>query len=180
MVFTGERLLTSEREVTTVYTAPSNPESVFTYGAPALKFGPGASAEIGFDLGQYGVRRALVITDPGVAATGAPQRIAEQFAAYGIEARVYDGVHVEPSDESMRAAIEHARASGPWDAFVAVGGGSSIDTAKAVNLLTTNPGELMDYINPPVGAAGRRRIRSSRWWRCPRPPAPARRAPRSA
>jgi alcohol dehydrogenase class IV len=137
--------------VTTVYTAPSNPESVFTYGAPALKFGPGASAEIGFDLGQYGVRRALVITDPGVAATGAPQRIAEQFAAYGIEARVYDGVHVEPSDESMRAAIEHARASGPWDAFVAVGGGSSIDTAKAVNLLTTNPGELMDYINPPVG-----------------------------
>jgi hydroxyacid-oxoacid transhydrogenase len=137
--------------VTTVYTAPSNPESVFTYGAPALKFGPGASAEIGFDLGQYGVRRALVITDSGVAATGAPQRIAEQFAAYGIEARVYDGVHVEPSDESMRAAIEHARASGPWDAFVAVGGGSSIDTAKAVNLLTTNPGELMDYINPPVG-----------------------------
>jgi alcohol dehydrogenase class IV len=134
-----------------VYTAPSNPESVFTYGAPALKFGPGASAEIGFDLGQYGVHRALVITDHGVAATGAPQRIAEQLAAYGIEARVYDGVHVEPSDESMRAAIEHARVSGPWDAFVAVGGGSSIDTAKAVNLLTTNPGELMDYINPPVG-----------------------------
>jgi hydroxyacid-oxoacid transhydrogenase len=137
--------------VTTVYTAPSNPESVFTYGAPALKFGPGASAEIGFDLGQYGVRRVLVITDPGVATTGSPQRIAGQLAAYGIEARVYDGVHVEPSDESLRAAIEHARGSGPWDAFVAVGGGSSIDTAKAVNLLTTNPGELMDYINPPVG-----------------------------
>jgi alcohol dehydrogenase class IV len=48
-------------------------------------------------------------------------------------------------------AIDYAKDSGPWDAFVAVGGGSSIDTAKAINLLTTNPGELMDYINVPVG-----------------------------
>ena len=45
------------------------------------------------------------------------------------------------------------RRTGPWDAFVAVGGGSAIDTAKAVNLLTTNPGELMDYVNAPVGRA---------------------------
>ncbi|GAA5069876.1 alcohol dehydrogenase class IV [Thermocatellispora tengchongensis] len=134
-----------------MFTAPADPESVFTYGAPALKFGPGASAEIGFDLGQYGARRVLVITDPRVAATGAPQRVADRLAGYGMEASVYDGVHVEPTDESLLAAIEHARATGPWDAYVAVGGGSSIDTAKAVNLLTTNPGELMDYINAPVG-----------------------------
>jgi alcohol dehydrogenase class IV len=127
-------------------------ETVFTYGAPALKFGTGASAEIGFDLGQYGVRRALVVTDAGVAATGAPQRIAEDMARYGIEAVVFDGVHVEPTDVSLAQAIEQARATGPWDAFVAVGGGSSIDTAKAVNLLTTNPGELGDYINAPIGA----------------------------
>jgi alcohol dehydrogenase class IV len=53
----------------------------------------------------------------------------------------------------MEAAIAFARETGPWDAFVAVGGGSSIDTAKAVNLLTTNEGELMDYINAPVGKA---------------------------
>src|SRR3712207_9323617 len=73
------------------------------------------------------------------------------MAQSGIEARVYDGVHVEPPDLSLTAAIEEARSSGPWDAFVAVGGGSSIDTAKAVDLLTTNPGELMDYVNVPVG-----------------------------
>jgi hydroxyacid-oxoacid transhydrogenase len=58
---------------------------------------------------------------------------------------------VEPTDESLTAAIAAARASGPWDAFVAVGGGSSIDTAKAINLMLTNPGELMDYINLRVG-----------------------------
>ena len=130
---------------------PANPEGVFTYGAPQLKFGPGASDEIGYDLSLYGVRRVLVVTDPGVAATGHPQRVAEQMAAFGIEAQVYDGTHVEPTDASLQAAVDHARSSGPWDAFVAVGGGSAIDTAKAVDLMTTNPGELIDYVNAPVG-----------------------------
>ena len=61
-------------------------ETVFTYGAPGLKFGVGASDEIGFDLSQYDVRRVLVVTDPGVAATGHPQRVADQMAQFGIEA----------------------------------------------------------------------------------------------
>ncbi|HET6626034.1 MAG TPA: hydroxyacid-oxoacid transhydrogenase [Nocardioidaceae bacterium] len=129
----------------------TDPETVFTYGAPALKFGPGASDEIGFDLSQYDVRRVLVVTDAGVAATGHPQRVADQMTRFGIEARVFDGAHVEPTDESLQVAIGFARDTGPWDAFVAVGGGSAIDTAKAVNLLTSNPGELMDYVNLPVG-----------------------------
>jgi alcohol dehydrogenase class IV len=126
-------------------------ESVFTYGAPALKFGDGASDEIGYDLAQLGATRALVITDPGVAASGLAERVAEQMARFGVQAAVFDGVHVEPTDASMQAAIDWARGNGPFDAFVAVGGGSSIDTAKAVNLLLTNPGELMDYVNAPVG-----------------------------
>lgn len=127
-------------------------ETVFTYGAPQLKFGGGAADEIGFDLAQYGVRRVLVVTDAGVAATGGPQRIADAMKAYGIAASVFDGVHVEPTDASMRRAVEYARETGPYDAYVAVGGGSSIDTAKAVNLLTTNEGGLAEYLNPPVGA----------------------------
>jgi alcohol dehydrogenase class IV len=126
-------------------------ESVFTYGAPALKYGRGASDEIGYDLTQYGARRVLIVTDPGVAATGWPQRIAEGIAGYGLHAEIFDDVHVEPTDVSMRKAVDHARGTGPWDAFVAVGGGSSIDTAKAANLLTSNDGELMDYVNAPVG-----------------------------
>src|SRR5262249_24653874 len=71
---------------------------------------------------------------------------------YGIETEVFDGVHVEPTDASLRHAVDRARESGPWDAYVAVGGGSSIDTAKAINLLTTNDRELTDYLNPPIGA----------------------------
>jgi hydroxyacid-oxoacid transhydrogenase len=126
-------------------------ETVFTYGAPQIKFGSGASDEIGYDLLTYGARRVLVITDPGVAATGHPQRVLEQIEGSGIDARLFDRAHVEPTDASLEEAVAFARDSGPWDAFVAIGGGSAIDTAKAVNLLCSNPGELLDYVNVPVG-----------------------------
>ncbi|MET0930941.1 MAG: hydroxyacid-oxoacid transhydrogenase [Aeromicrobium sp.] len=132
---------------------PQHPESVFTYGAPGLKFGVGARYELGHDLGQLGARRVLVVTDAGVAATGAPDEIAEVLRAASIEAVVFEGSRVEPTDASLEEAIAFAQVEGPFDAIVAVGGGSSIDTAKAVNLLTTNDGELMDYINAPVGRA---------------------------
>jgi len=60
-------------------------------------------------------------------------------------------VRVEPTDESFLDAINFAREGG-YDAFVAVGGGSVIDTAKAVNLYTTcPPADFLDYVNPPIG-----------------------------
>ena len=128
-------------------------ESVFTWGAPPLKFGAGACDEIGFDLSQYGAKRILLITDPGMQQTGLPDRIADQIRRYDMTVEIFDGVHVEPTDDSMNKAVGYAEQQGPWDGFVAVGGGSAIDTAKAVNLLTTFPGDLMDYINKPVGNA---------------------------
>jgi hydroxyacid-oxoacid transhydrogenase len=135
------------------YDPESTAESIFTWGAPPLKFGPGAADEIGWELASRGARRVLVLTDPGVAAAGAAHRIADTIRAEGISVELFDGVHVEPTDDSMDKAAGYAREQGPWDAFVAVGGGSSIDTAKAVNLLTSHPGELHDYLNKPVGLA---------------------------
>lgn len=132
---------------------PQQPETVFTYGAPGLKFGVGARHELGHDLAQLGARRVLVVTDAGVAATGAPDEIADVLRAASVEVVVFARSRVEPTDASFEEAIAFARAEGPFDAIVAVGGGSSIDTAKAVNLLTTNDGELMDYVNAPVGKA---------------------------
>jgi alcohol dehydrogenase class IV len=136
----------------TSFPAPAHPETVFTYGAPQLKFGPGSSAEIGYDLSRMDVDRAAVVTDSGLAATGLPQRIADQLRGFEIDAVVFDGVHIEPTDESIAHAVAWARTYGPFDAYVAVGGGSTIDTAKAMNLLTTNEGEVGDYLNPPIGA----------------------------
>jgi len=132
-------------------------ETVFTYAAPALKFGAGASDEVGHDLASYGARRVLLVTDPGVMETGHPSRIAEHIWQRGIETVIFDRARVEPTDESLEQAIDFARdaqsTGRSFDAIVAVGGGSSIDTAKAVNLLVTNPGDLMDYVNAPVGKA---------------------------
>jgi hydroxyacid-oxoacid transhydrogenase len=125
-------------------------ETVFTWGAPPLKFGAGALDEIGFDCAQLGLDRVLIVTDEGVAATGVPDRAAAAMRQAGLKPAVYDGVHVEPTDKSIRDAVAYASDT-DWDGFVAVGGGSSIDTAKAINLLTTNPGDLMDYVNKPVG-----------------------------
>lgn len=128
-------------------------ETVFTYAAPALKFGRGASREIGYDVSAWGARRVLLVTDPGVAAAGHPADVAEALTARGLEVVVFDRAHVEPTDVSLVEAVDFARSEGPFDAVVAVGGGSAIDTAKAVALLVTNPGELMDYVNAPVGKA---------------------------
>ena len=127
-------------------------ETIFTWGAPPLKFGAGAVDEIGFEMAQFGARRVLILTDPAINALGIPARIAESLTKNGITSEIFDGVHVEPTDDSMDKAAGYAREQGPWDGFVAVGGGSSIDTAKAVNLLTTDGGSLMDYLNKPIGA----------------------------
>jgi hydroxyacid-oxoacid transhydrogenase len=126
-------------------------ETIFTWGAPPLKFGTGAIDEIGFEMTQFGVHRVLIITDSYINATGIPQRIADSLSAQGIRSEIFDGVHVEPTDDSMDKAAGYAKEQGPWDGFVAVGGGSAIDTAKAVNLITTDGGELMDYLNKPIG-----------------------------
>jgi len=125
-------------------------ETVFTWGATPLKFGAGAVDEIGWDLAKLGAERVLIVTDPAVAATGLPQRVADAAKSGGLTVEVYDRVHVEPTDASIREAIDFANQS-TWDGFIGVGGGSSIDTAKAVNLFTTHPADLYDYVNKPLG-----------------------------
>ncbi|HAQ59249.1 MAG TPA: alcohol dehydrogenase [Microbacterium sp.] len=127
-----------------------NNESVFTWGAPPLKFGVGALAEVGLEVAATGAASCLVITDPGVRAAGIPDQVKDHIVAAGVKAEIFDGVAVEPTDESIESAIDFARQA-DWDCFVAVGGGSAMDTAKAVNLLTTHPGELLDYVTPPIG-----------------------------
>lgn len=126
---------------------PTHPERVFTYGAPQLKFGVGARHELAHDLSQFDARRVLLLADPNVAFDDV---LAALRDSYDVE--VFTDVRIEPTDESLLQAIEFARDRGPFDVIVALGGGSTIDTAKAVNLLVTNPGELMDYVNVPVGA----------------------------
>jgi hydroxyacid-oxoacid transhydrogenase len=126
-------------------------EYAFEMAASAVRFGAGVTREVGADLHALGVRRALVITDPTVARLAAMQTVRASLEAAGIDFDVFDRVRVEPSDESFLEAIAFAK-RGNGDGFVAVGGGSAIDTAKAANLYSTYPpDDFLDYVNPPIG-----------------------------
>jgi alcohol dehydrogenase class IV len=125
-------------------------ETVFVMEMSPIKFGLGATDEIGHDARRLGVRRVLVVTDPHMAELGLAARVVGLLDEQGIKAEVYDGVEVEPTDRSIEEAADHARAR-EFDGLVAVGGGSTIDTAKAVNLLACHPAPLLDYVNKPVG-----------------------------
>ena len=123
----------------------------FEMAVSSVRFGAGVTREVGMDLADLGARRALVITDPTLAAMRPVAIVMESLRDSGVPATLYDRVRVEPSDESFLDAIAFAR-DGGYDAFVAVGGGSTIDTAKAVNLYTTYPpADFLDYVNPPIG-----------------------------
>ena len=90
------------------------------------------------------------MTDPGVAATGHPDRVRKAIEAEGIEVVVYDRARVEPTIDSLQDAAD-AALEADVDGFVSVGGGSAIDTAKVANLVLSHPAPVMDYVNAPIG-----------------------------
>jgi len=92
----------------------------------------------------------MVVTDPNLAKLPPVATVLESLADEKVECTLFDRVHVEPTDTSLREAIGFAQHEA-FDAFVAVGGGSAIDTAKAANLYSTYPADFLDYVNPPIG-----------------------------
>jgi alcohol dehydrogenase class IV len=129
---------------------PPGHETVFTLEATPVKFGRGACEDAGWELARLGVSRAMLVTDPGVAALGYPERVQRLAEQHGIEVVVYDRSRVEPTLASLQDAADFAIEHGV-DGFVSIGGGSAMDTAKVANLVSTHPAPVMDYVNPPVG-----------------------------
>ncbi|MBA3450547.1 MAG: iron-containing alcohol dehydrogenase [Chloroflexia bacterium] len=116
----------------------------------SIKFGAGATREVGADLARLGARRVMVVTDPRLAAGETVATVLEAVRREGIEAVLFDDVRVEPTDGTFMNAAAFAL-DGGFDGYVAVGGGSVIDTAKAANLFATYPAPLLTYVNPPIG-----------------------------
>jgi hydroxyacid-oxoacid transhydrogenase len=123
----------------------------FEMAVSAIRFGKGVTREVGMDLAELGAKHVLVITDPVVRSLAPLQTVVESLEQSRVPYTIYDRVRVEPTDESFLDAINFAKA-GNYDAYVAVGGGSTMDTAKAVNLYVTYPpADFLDYVNPPIG-----------------------------
>ena len=118
--------------------------------ASSIRFGRGVTREVGMDLAELQAKRVLVLTDPNLAKLPPVETVEQSLRDNGIQYAVYDRVHVEPTDLSLKDAIAFA-VQGRFDAYVAVGGGSTIDTAKAVNLYATWPADFLDYVNAPIG-----------------------------
>src|SRR5215467_15660783 len=126
-------------------------DTVFTMRSTPYKFGPGVTGEIGHDVASLGLKRVLVVTDPGVAATKLPDRVVALIREKGIQTELFQGVSIEPTDSSVKAAIEVAKSFG-GDGYVAIGGGSVMDTTKIMNLYVTYPAPFLTYVNAPIGA----------------------------
>ncbi|HLL79765.1 MAG TPA: hydroxyacid-oxoacid transhydrogenase [Ktedonobacteraceae bacterium] len=125
-------------------------ETVFTMEMTPIKFGPGSTNEVAYDLKRLGVHSALIVTDPGIMRLGLPERVRGLLVGAGVRADIYDRAHVEPTDRSFEE-VANFISGRDYDGIVAIGGGSSIDTAKWASLYATYPAPLMDYLNKPIG-----------------------------
>jgi len=123
--------------------------SIVGFASARVVFGAGASTETGEHLRRLGVTRPLVVCDRFVTETALGERMEASLRAAGVEPSLYDGIAGEPSESSVKQAIAAAR--GGFDGVVGIGGGSALDTAKLCALFATHEGELLDYVNPPIG-----------------------------
>ena len=127
-------------------------DTAFNMATSNIRYGPGATREVGMDLADLGVRRVMLVADPNVTNLPPVTKVRESLEDEKVEYALFDRPRIEPTDESFEEAIEFAR-SQPFDAFVAIGGGSTMDTAKVCNLYTTYPADFLDYVNAPIGKA---------------------------
>jgi alcohol dehydrogenase len=109
-----------------------------------ILFGPGAATETGTYLEELGGERVLVVTDEGVSAAGVLDPVLDSIEAAGRSYRVFDEVHPDPTDTLVHEAAAAYEAADA-DLVLGIGGGSSIDTAKAASILATNDGHILDF-----------------------------------
>lgn len=125
-------------------------ENVLAMNTSSLKYGVGATWEVGYEMKDLGATRVMVLTDPNLRDSEPVAITVESLRAEGLDAVLFDQVQIEPTDVSFKEAIRFA-VEGRFDGYVAVGGGSTMDTAKAANLYATYPADFLTYVNPPIG-----------------------------
>jgi hydroxyacid-oxoacid transhydrogenase len=103
------------------------------------------------DLRDISAKRIMVLIDPNLRSLPVAEVVMDSLRANSLDFVIFDEISIEPTDASFSHAAAVAT-EGKFDSFVAVGGGSTIDTAKAANLYSTWPAEFLHYVNAPIGA----------------------------
>ena len=128
-----------------LFQLPPWPLVPFDFYTPTrVVFGPGRWPASAARPRSLAASRALIVTDPGLAERGYPQRAAQYLREAGLEVFLYDHVEENPTNRDVEAATNFARPL-HIDLIVSVGGGSAMDSAKGLNFLLTNGGHMRDY-----------------------------------
>lgn len=116
-----------------------------------IRYGQGVTREVGMDLANMKATHVGVYTDKNIAKLPPLAEAIKSLERSNIKYSIFDDVRIEPTDKSLQAAVDFAKAHN-FDAFLAVGGGSVMDTAKGANLFLCHPDkELLDFLNAPIG-----------------------------
>jgi alcohol dehydrogenase len=114
------------------------------YPRTRIVFGPNKVDTLGELAGELGIRRALLVSDPGIVAAGHAERGMHALRKAGIDVHLFDGVEENPTTDNVDAGVAAARRYDP-ELIVGLGGGSSMDCAKGINFIYTNGGRMQDY-----------------------------------
>lgn len=117
------------------------------YFPPRICFGQGCLKLLSDELGIRKLRSCLVVTDEGLVRAGLVDKALSAIKQPGLKISIFSGVKANPDTEVVKNALE-SYTEEECDSLVAIGGGSSIDTAKGVGILAANGGEIMDYEGP--------------------------------
>ncbi len=117
--------------------------SIFAFPT-RIVFGPGALRELGGETGRLGMKRPLLVTDRGVVGCGLAGRVTAEAKRAGLSVTLFDGVSSNPVEQNVFDGLEKYRA-GKCDGIIALGGGSAVDTGKAVRLRVTHGLPLEEY-----------------------------------
>ncbi len=126
-------------------------ERGFEVDSTRVRFGRNLLDETGDAARALGMTRVALFTDKTVRELPFVATVITALERANLDVVIYDDVCVEPTDASFKAAAAFA-VDGKFDGYVSIGGGSTIDTAKAANLYATYPADFMAYVNAPIGA----------------------------
>ena len=126
----------------------------FEMACSTVRFGPGVVKELGDDLKNLSCSNVALFTDERIRTLTPFNKVLQSLERKNIKYEIFDQIRVEPTDTSFKKAIDFAcRAN--FDGYIAVGGGSVIDTCKVANLFASAPNQdsidFLDYVNPPIG-----------------------------